>query len=204
MDTWATSSLTPQIISAGGAIRSGTAALPDGPAPAGARDHPHLGLLHDRQGVAARAHHPLAAHRDQRLDARPRPQEDVEVEGQRGHAAAPLRRALGRRLALLGGARAAGRRHHVRPRGGPRRQAARDQAAQRQPLRAVAARSRRRRLLARAGRGHHRTSSTSRSSPICAAWWRARPRRSTSSTTRCRCRRPRSCSGASATTTSSW
>ena len=47
MDTWATSSLTPQI--AGGwrrrprAVRQG---LPDGRAPAGARHHPHLAVLH--------------------------------------------------------------------------------------------------------------------------------------------------------------
>src|SRR3712207_7304244 len=35
---------------AGGA-RAVRAALPDGPAPAGPRHHPHLGLLHDRQVV---------------------------------------------------------------------------------------------------------------------------------------------------------
>ena len=49
MDTWATSSLTPQI--AGGWERDPdlfAAGLPDGPAAAGARHHPHLAVLHGR------------------------------------------------------------------------------------------------------------------------------------------------------------
>ena len=57
--------------------------LPDGPAPAGARDHPHLALLH-AAALAPGARRPaLAAHDHQRLDPRPGPQEDVQVEGQR-------------------------------------------------------------------------------------------------------------------------
>ena len=47
MDTWATSSLTPQIVG-GLARRSGSvrARVPDGPAPAGARHHPHVAVRH--------------------------------------------------------------------------------------------------------------------------------------------------------------
>jgi hypothetical protein len=46
MDTWATSSLTPQIAAAGSTtIRPVRAGLPDGPASAGARHHPHVALL---------------------------------------------------------------------------------------------------------------------------------------------------------------
>ena len=46
MDTWATSSLTPQIVvRVGGRPRPVRAHVPDGPAPAGPRDHPHLAVL---------------------------------------------------------------------------------------------------------------------------------------------------------------
>ena len=59
------------------------AGLPDGPAPPGPRHHPHLAVL-DRGAVPLRARHrPLAARRHLRLDPRPGPQEDVEVQGQR-------------------------------------------------------------------------------------------------------------------------
>ena len=45
MDTWATSSLTPEIACwLGGRPRPLRAHVPDGPAPAGARDHPHLAV----------------------------------------------------------------------------------------------------------------------------------------------------------------
>jgi valyl-tRNA synthetase len=46
MDTWATSSLTPQIAAGWRGRTTGElfAGLPDGPAPAGARHHPHLAL----------------------------------------------------------------------------------------------------------------------------------------------------------------
>ena len=102
-DTWFTSSLTP-------ADRHGwwtraperhRAALPDGPPAPEPRDHPHLGLLHDRQGAPARGHDPLAARGDLGLGARPRPQEDVEEQGQRDHAHAPARPVRRRRRALL-------------------------------------------------------------------------------------------------------
>ena len=60
------------------------ARLPDGPAPAGARHHPHVALLHDR----ARSHYefdtlPVGERRHLGLRLRPRPQEAVEVGGQR-------------------------------------------------------------------------------------------------------------------------
>ena len=46
MDTWATSSLTPQIACAlGGRPRPVRPHVPDGPAPAGPRDHPHVAVL---------------------------------------------------------------------------------------------------------------------------------------------------------------
>src|SRR5207247_11110451 len=56
------------------------------------RDHPNLGLLHDREGAAAREHGALAPRGDLGLGARPRPQEDVQEQGQRPHADAPARR----------------------------------------------------------------------------------------------------------------
>ena len=53
--------------------------LPDGPAPAGARHHPHL-AVHDGPALAPRARLAAVEQRgDLRLGARPRPQEDVEV-----------------------------------------------------------------------------------------------------------------------------
>ena len=46
MDTWATSSLTPQIVvRLGGRPRPVRAHVPDGPAAAGPRDHPHVAVL---------------------------------------------------------------------------------------------------------------------------------------------------------------
>ena len=171
-------------------------------APAGARDHPHLGLLHDREGVDARARDPLAQRGDLRLDPRPRPQEDVEVEGQRGHADGALRHALGRRRALLGRARAARRRHGARRAGHEARPAARDQARQRGALRAAAARARgRERGVARRG-AHRATRSTSTSRRGSRSWSSARRRRSATSTSPRRCTPAKRPSGTSATTTS--
>ena len=57
MDTWATSSLTPQIVGRlGGGSGSVRARVPDGRASAGARHHPHLAVL-DGAALAARARH---------------------------------------------------------------------------------------------------------------------------------------------------
>ncbi len=78
----------------------------------------------------------LDRRRDLRLGARPRPQEDVEVEGQRRHAARPARAVRLRRGALLGRERSARHRHRVRRGPDEDRSAARDQGAQRVEVRA--------------------------------------------------------------------
>ena len=128
--------------------------VPDGPPPAGSRDHPHVAVRH-RRPLALRA--PRASvdrHHDQRLDPRPRPQEDVEEQGQRRHADEVARRLRVRRGALLVGAGAARRRHRVRRRRDEDRAPAGDEDPQRVEVRARRdgrrrARARRRR---RAGR----------------------------------------------------
>ena len=112
------------------------AALPHGPAPAEPRDHPHLGLLHDREGPAARGRDPLAARRHLGLGARPRPQEDVEEQGQRDHAHAPPRPVRRRRRALLVAGRAARHRHRLRREGAEGGAAPRGEALQRLEVRA--------------------------------------------------------------------
>ena len=101
MDTWATSSLTPADRRRLGARpRPVGARLPDGPAPAGPRDHPHLAVL--LGGALAPRGRPAAvdARGDLRLDPGPGPQEDVQVQGQRRDARRPAGRArLGRACA---------------------------------------------------------------------------------------------------------
>ncbi len=154
-------------------------AVPDGRPPAEPRDHPHLGLLHDREGDAARGDDPLAPRRDLGLDPRSGPQEDVEEQGQRRDPDAPARPVRRGRRALLGAARAARHRHRLRREGAEGREAARDEALQRRQVRPRAERARGRRS---------RTRSTWPSSRGCATRWRRRPPRSTSSTTRTRSR----------------
>ena len=62
------------------------ARVPDGPAAAGARDHPDVAVLH-RRARALRARFAAVEDDDDfRLGTRSRSQEDVEVEGQRRHA----------------------------------------------------------------------------------------------------------------------
>ena len=117
MDTWATSSLTPQI--AGGWLDD-----PDLFArvfPMDLRPQAHdiirTWLFTTVLRVAPRARLAAVGPRgDLGLGARSRPQEDVEVEGQRRHADGAARGARLRRRALLGGERAARRRHGVRSR----------------------------------------------------------------------------------------
>ncbi len=94
-----------------GAVREG---VPDGRAPAGARHHPHLAVLDDPALAPGRGRAAVEERGDLRLGAGPGPQEDVEVQGQRGHADAPARGARRGRGALLGGERAAGDGHGVR------------------------------------------------------------------------------------------
>ena len=81
--------------------------LPDGPAPAGARHHPHLAVLHRRPRAPRARRAAVDARRDLRLDPRPRPQEDVEVQGQRRHARSTLLERVRRRRRPLLGAPAA-------------------------------------------------------------------------------------------------
>ena len=139
MDTWATSSLTPQI--AGGWVEDEdlfARVFPMDLRPAGARDHPHLAVLHGAQ-VAPRARRvALDRRRDQRVRPRPRAQEDVEVQGQRRHAGGAPGATRRRRRPLLVGERAPGHRRRVRraaDQGGP---PPGDQDPERLPLRADA------------------------------------------------------------------
>ena len=72
MDTWATSSLTPQI--AGRLARRPRAVrqrVPHGPAPPGARHHPHLAVRHDGPRAPRARQRAVAQRGDQRLDPRP-------------------------------------------------------------------------------------------------------------------------------------
>ena len=109
MDTWATSSLTPQIVTRWEEPDEASKALfkatfPDGSASAGSGHHPHLAVL-DRgprpsgeQVPAVGARHAVG------LDPGPRPQEDVEVKGQRRRAEQADRAVRRRRGALLAAA----------------------------------------------------------------------------------------------------
>ena len=146
MDTWATSSLTPQ-------IATGWVDDPDlfeRTFPMDLRPQgPEIirTWLFDTV-VRARLEHgalPWTDTHDQRVGARSRPQEDVEVEGQRRHADAARRGVRRRRAALLGVQRPARRRHRGRLRHHEGRSQARDQDAQRVEVRA--------RRLRRRGRG---------------------------------------------------
>ena len=87
MDTWATSSLTPadrrRLDRRPRPVRPG---LPHGPASAGARHHPHLAVRRRRAGRPRARHAAVHQRGHLRLDPRPRPQEDVEVQGQRRDA----------------------------------------------------------------------------------------------------------------------
>ena len=150
MDTWATSSLTPQIVcgwedDADFFSRD----VSDGSAAAGARHHPDVAVRHG-PAFTSRARLPAVdGRRDFRMGARPRSQEDVEVQGQRRDATGAARRAWIGRRALLGGERAARHRYGVRHRADARRPPARDQAVERVALRAGDGRAARRRHLHR-------------------------------------------------------
>ncbi len=105
-DTWATSSLTPQIAGRWeedpDAVRP---RVPHGHATAGARHHPHLVVRHGRAQSFRVRRGAMATRHDLRLDPRPRPQEDVEVEGQRHHTDGLVRPVRHRCRPLLVGAR---------------------------------------------------------------------------------------------------
>ena len=91
-----------------GAVRQG---LPDGPATAGARDHPDLALLDGRALRARALRAALAPRRHLGMDPRPGPQEDRQVGRQRRHAARVPREVQHRRRALLGRVGTPRRRH---------------------------------------------------------------------------------------------
>ena len=118
MDTWATSSETPQINArAGDPDGPPPHAAPDVDAAAGPRDHPHLGLLHDREVVPPPRRGAVARRDDLGLGPGARPREDQQVEGQRPHRAPRAdREARGRRAPLLGPLGQA--RHRLRVHGG--------------------------------------------------------------------------------------
>ena len=129
MDTWATSSLTPQI--AGGWLED-----PDLFArvfPMDLRPQAHDIIRTWLFSTVLRSHLgarslPWYERRDFRMGPRSRSQEDVEVEGQCRHADGPARGARIRRRALLGGERPARHRHGIRPGPDAGRPASRHQA----------------------------------------------------------------------------
>ena len=110
--------------------------LPHGPPAPGARDHPHLAVLHGAQGPLRARFPPLVGRGDQRFRARSRPQEDVEVEGQRGDPARDVRTSQRRRGPLLGGERAARHRRDLRRAADEGRSPARHQDPERVAVRA--------------------------------------------------------------------
>ena len=137
-DTWATSSLTPQIAGVLGGRESDLFARVF---PMDMRPQAHDIIRTWLFSTMVRSHYefgvaPWSQRRAVGLDPRPRPQEDVEVEGQRRHAARPVRAVRHRRRALLGGLGPARRRHRVQRGPDEGRPQARHQAAQRHQVRA--------------------------------------------------------------------
>ena len=141
-DTWFTSSLSPQ-------IASGWTLAPERHKrlfPMDLRPQSHeiirtwafytiaKALLHEDDD-------PLAPRRHLGLGARPRPQEDVEEQGQRHHAHAPSGPVRVRRRALLVALGAPGDGHRLRREGAEGGPPPRDQALQRLEVRPVADRS---------------------------------------------------------------
>ena len=197
MDTWATSSLTPQIAGGWGEDPDLFARV----FPMDLRPQAHDIIRTWLFSTVLRAHleHdslPWAKRRDLRLGARPRPQEDVEVQGQRRHADGAARGARLRRRALLGGERPARHRHGLRRGPDEGRPAAGDQAPERVEVRARR-RPSRRAPITRAARPRD-------AAPPRGARRRRRPQASRTTTTRARWSASRRSSGGSATTTSSW
>ena len=144
-DTWATSSLTPQIAACWEEDGSDlfAARVPDGHAPAGPRHHPHVAVRHGRAQPLRARRRAVVELRAVRLDPRPRSQEDVEVEGQRRHADGPVRHVRQRCRALLGGWCPSRHRRRLQRRPDEGRPQAGHQAAQRQQVRARHRRGRR-------------------------------------------------------------
>ena len=155
--------------------------LPDGHAAAGARDHPHLAVLDRRPQPLRGRRAAVADRRDLRDRRRPEPQEDVEVQGQRGRPAGRARALRPGRRALAGGRRPARHRQPVRRGADEDRPPAGDQDPQRQQVR-PADRGRR-------GPGaRHRAAGPGHARRAGRAWCARRPRRSTPTTTPARSR----------------
>ena len=173
------------------------ARLPHGPAPAGARHHPHLALRVGGPGAHRVRHRPVEARRHLRVDPRPRPQEDGQVLGQRPDTGRHARGARVGRRALLGRLRSARHGHRLRREPDEDRPSARHQDPERVEVRARARLDGRRRRRHRAARPRapHRARRPSSTGP---------PRPSTPTSTPAPSRSPRRSSGPSATTTSSW
>ena len=200
MDTWATSSLTPQI--AGGWSVDDDLFGRVFPMDLCTQAHEIIRTwLFSR---VVRAHYenhatPVDARDAVRLDPRPRPQEDVEVQGQRGRPDRDPGQVRRRRGALAGRHGAAWHGLAVRRDPDEGRPPAGHEGAQRLQVRP----GRRRR-----DRAERRSRSPSRSTARCSAGWPPssppRRRRSRPTTTPPPSRRPSGSSGSSATTTSSW
>ena len=109
--------------------------LPHGPAPTGPRHHPDLAVLHDGAQPLRVRPRPLAQRSPVGLDPRSRPQEDVEVQGQRGGPNRTARETQPRRGPLLGRQRPPRYRHCLRRGTDEGGTTACDQAAERQPVR---------------------------------------------------------------------
>ncbi len=136
MDTWATSSLTPQI--AGGWEDDPDLFARVFPMDLRPQAHDIIRTWLFSTVVRSELEHgalPWTRRGHQRLGARPRPQEDVQVEGERGDPAAPARAARRRRRPVLGGERPARNRHRGRRGPDEGRPAAGHEGAQRLAVR---------------------------------------------------------------------
>ena len=132
MDTWATSSMSPQIACGWQSDPDLYAAtFPMDMRPQAHDIIRHLALLHGCSRSLRRRHRPLAKRRALRVDPRSRPQEDVEVERQRGRAhraSGAVRLRCGEILGFIG---APWHRHRLRRRTDEDRAPAGDQDSQR-------------------------------------------------------------------------
>ena len=196
MDTWATSSLTPLIAGRWGTDDDLFARV----FPMDLRPQSHeiirtwlfstVTRSHLEFGVAA-----VVGRGDLGLDPRPGPEEDVEVQGERGRPDRPARPVRLGRGAVLGGQRPVRGGHRVRPRAAQGRAAAGDQDTQRVEVRAVAR---------GAGRAGHEAVDRSMLAALDDVVRRGDRRRWRPTTTPARSRRSSGSSGCSATTTWSW
>ena len=196
MDTWATSSLTPQIASRWQEDADLFARV----FPMDLRPQAHDIIRTWLFDTVLRAHleHGSLPWSDAAISGwvlDPGPQEDVQVQGQRRHAAGAARGARVRRRPLLGGQRPARGRHGVRRGADACRPPSGHQAAERVEVRPRQDRAARRR--------HARARPRHADEPEPRRRSRRQPT-SRATTTRARSSAPRASSGSSATTTWSW